>query len=141
MLAFSIDQRTFLWDVEQEVADETPATALVWTPYSWSPDGAKLAGGDRNSFSVYSLDSNETVFQTDAVVNATSRWLDDRRVIVTSGNHILLVDLESQETRELYSGLGGVTISLGGFSPDKRTLYFAMSSQPESDIWLMTLPQ
>ena len=114
--------------------------SLVWTPNSWSPDGTKLAGGDRNSFSVYSLDSNETVFQTDAV-SVSSRWLDDRRVIFTSGNQILLVDLESEETRELYSGLGGVTISLGGFSPDKRTLYFAMSSQPESDIWLMTLPQ
>ncbi len=140
MLAFSIDQRAFLWNVPQGAADETHASFVNWTPNSWSPDGTKLAGGTRESFDVYSLDTNEAVFQTDATA-VSSRWLDDHRVMFTSGNQILLLDVESRETRELYSGLSGVTISLGGFSPDKRTLYFAMSSQPESDIWLMTLPQ
>jgi hypothetical protein len=52
-----------------------------------------------------------------------------------------ILDLESEQPRPIYSALSGVTISLGGFSADKRTLYFAMSSQTESDIWVMTLPQ
>ena len=49
------------------------------------------------------------------------------------------MDLDSGESHRLLEAPRGEAINVAGFSPDRRTLYVLLSSEPESDIWLMTL--
>jgi len=108
---------------------------------AWSPDGRRLAGyairEDGRAIpdvSVYSFDSGSFT-----VVGSTLRsgeWLDDRRLVAIGDDSIVLLDIESGETRELAGEVQGLTqVRVGA---DRRTL-FALTSTSESDIWLARL--
>jgi eukaryotic-like serine/threonine-protein kinase len=114
-----------------------------WYPWSWSPDGRKIAGfkvgaGGPEGISVYSLASR----QFEKLTNFGLRpvWLSDSRRILFQDlqTRLYLLDSQSKKVREVLSGkphdLGnGVTISR-----DDRLIYFSLIAT-EADIWLMSL--
>ncbi len=114
-----------------------------WYPWSWSPDGRKLAGfkvgvAGPEGISVYSLESQQFEKLTDFGLRPI--WLSDSRRMLFQDlqARLYLLDSESKKVREVLSGtphdLGnGVTISR-----DDRLIYFSLVTT-EADIWLMTM--
>jgi Tol biopolymer transport system component/DNA-binding winged helix-turn-helix (wHTH) protein len=112
-----------------------------WFPWSWSPDGRKLAGwgvpgGRSGGISVYSLESGQYENLTDFGWGAT--WLSDsRRILFQARGKLYLVDSQSKKVREVLSvaphGIGMVTVSR-----DDSLIYFSVGTN-EADIWMMTL--
>jgi Tol biopolymer transport system component len=114
-----------------------------WFPWSWSPDGRKLAGfkvgvAGPEGISVYSLESQQFEKVTDFGLRPI--WLSDSRRMLFQDlqARLYLLDSRSKKVREILSGtphdLGnGVTISR-----DDRQIYFSLVTT-EADIWLMSL--
>jgi Tol biopolymer transport system component len=107
---------------------------------SWSPDGERLAGqgpGGSGIF-VYSFVSQEYEILVD--IPGIPVWLHDgKRLLVTQGGSLYLVDSESKQHHELLS-VAPALISRFAIrvSPDDRTIYFTRIDH-ESDIWMLTL--
>ena len=140
LLAYgNLEPRTYIIDPAKAWTDQTPrATPMEAWPRAWSEDGERLVGGGAGApMTIHSLGTDEAVEKP--WDNGSSRWLDDRRLVFTSGNEIRLLDVVTDESHVLVTGPVEGSMSVAGFSPDKRILYFSMSSEPESDIWLMTL--
>ncbi|MEX2300557.1 MAG: protein kinase [Bryobacterales bacterium] len=107
--------RTFILDPTRPWSRQTPQmlpplsedTEASFWPYSWSPDGRKLAGhlqrrGTRAGVLVYSFDSLKFERLTEA--GGAPRWLSDgRRLLFQQEEKILLVDSQSRRTREVLS--------------------------------------
>jgi Tol biopolymer transport system component len=116
-------------------------------PEAWSPDGKMLAGtsdrpiGQHAGLYLYSLESRE--FQELSVPGSglySPRWLSDsRRLLFTHEGKLFLLDIETNEHRELFRmeapALMGGRLSI---TPDNRTIYFEHIVN-ESDIWMLTL--
>ncbi len=112
-----------------------------WNPWSWSPDGRKLAGtklrgGPPGGILVYSLETQQYEQLTDFGVRPV--WLSNsRRLLFQHQGKLYLIDSQSKKVRELLSvapnEFAGVTLSR-----DDRQLYFSLVTT-EADIWLMTL--
>src|SRR5262245_54939741 len=111
-----------------------------WYPWSWSPDGRKLAGfrvgaNGPEGVSVYSLESK----QFEKLTNFGRRpvWLSDSRRMMFQDLRakLYLLDSRSKKVREILSvaphELGnGVTVSRDG-----RLIYYSLITT-EADIWL-----
>lgn len=138
LLAYgNLEPRTYIIDPAKAWTDQTPrATPMEAWPRAWSEDGL-VGGGASAPMTIHSLGTDEVL--ENPWDNGSSRWLDDRRLVFASGNEIRLLDVVTDESHVLVTGPVEGSMSVAGFSPDKRTLYFSMSSEPESDIWLMTL--
>jgi Tol biopolymer transport system component len=115
---------------------------IGWGPWSWSPDGRKLAGnilrrGPGDGILVYSLESQHYEKLTD--FGKQPVWLSDsRRLLFLHQSKLYLIDSQSKKVHEVLSvapnDFGfGVTLSR-----DDRLIYFSLASN-EADIWLMTL--
>ena len=130
------------WDEQEPVRlpplDDGDGYFVTW---SWSPDGKWLAGhgfaGAPPGIYVYSFESEEYKKLTDT--GGGPRWLSDNQTLVynTPGG-IRAVDRVSEVQWEVLPGPGS-----GGVVPspdDNRTLYYSFSPPPESDIWLIELP-
>jgi Tol biopolymer transport system component len=113
-----------------------------WSPWSWSPDGQKLAGtklrgGPPGGILVYSLETQQYEKLTDFGRNPI--WLSDsRRLLFNHQGKLYLIDSQSKKVREVLSVApnefgNGVTLSR-----DDRQLYFSLVTT-EADIWLMSL--
>ena len=103
-----------------------------------STDGSNLAGTIGEVLHIYSFTTESVIHQVEAT--DSGRWVNDSTVVYGFRNEIRLLDTASGDMRNLYTAAPGATIAIAGFSPDRRTLYLTMSSPPESDIWLLTLP-
>jgi len=143
-------QASSLWSSGTTVAPAHPAPQFLphmsdlidWVPWSWSPDGQKLAGtglraGIRGGILVYNLNSQQYEKLIDFGVHPV--WLSDsRRLLFEHQSKLYLIDSQSKKVRELLSvapnefGIG-VTISR-----DERQLYFSLVTT-EADIWLVNL--
>ena len=115
---------------------------IGWGPWSWSPDGRKLAGniqraGGPDGILVYSLETQHYERLTDFGVNPV--WFSDsRRLLFQSQGKLYLIDSRSKKVREILSVApnefgNGITLSR-----DDRQIYFSLVST-EADIWLMNL--
>jgi eukaryotic-like serine/threonine-protein kinase len=111
-----------------------------WTPYSWSPDGRRLAGGRRPAGAgiiVYSFESqlyeNLTDFGSQPV------WLSDsRRLLFLLHGKLCLLDSQSKKVQEV---LDVAPHNFGARvtpSRNDRQIYFSLVTT-EADIWLMSL--
>jgi len=107
-----------------------------WAPWSWSPDGRKLAGTGAGIV-VYSLESQQYEKLTDFGNNPV--WLSDSgRLLFKHQGKLYLVDSQSKKIHEVLSvaphdfGIGVAP------SRDNRLIYFSLLTT-EADIWLMTL--
>ena len=137
-LIYSTSQEAHILDMEARTTELLPDAPPRWSVGSWSTGGSMLAGSFDNLLSIYSLESMSVIH---AVPGANSgRWVDDNTLVYRFGNQVRLLDTASGDDRNLYTAGIDVTMSIAGFSPDRRTLYLTMSSPPESDIWLLTLP-
>jgi Tol biopolymer transport system component len=134
--------------VDETWTEQTPqflphmSDLIDWVPWSWSPDGQKLAGtglraGIRGGILVYNLNSQQYEKLIDFGVHPV--WLSDsRRLLFEHQSKLYLIDSQSKKVRELLSvapnefGIG-VTISR-----DERQLYFSLVTT-EADIWLVNL--
>jgi len=111
-------------------------------PYSWSPDGRKLAGhlnrqGRFAGILVYSLDSEKYDRLTE--VGASPRWLSDsRRLLFYHEGKIYRVDSQSRRIREVLSAAPNEIEQWYALSRDDRLIVFTLVVV-ESDVWLATL--
>jgi Tol biopolymer transport system component len=114
-----------------------------WFPWSWSPDGQKLAGfkagaGGPEGISVYSLESQ--LFEKVTDFGLRPIWLSDsRRMLFQDLNaKLYLLDSRSKKVREILSGIPHDLGNGVALSRDNRLIYFSLVTT-EADIWLMSL--
>ncbi len=113
-----------------------------WNPWSWSPDGRKLAGtklrgGPPGGILDYSLETQHYEKLTDFGGNPV--WLSDsRRLLFQHQGKLSLIDSRSKKVRELLSVAPNVFGNGVTISRDDRQIYFSLVTT-EADIWLMTL--
>ena len=127
------------WD-EQEPIQIPPIGDGRLFLTSWSPDGRWWAGngtaGAPPGIYVYSLESEEYEKLTDT--GGRPRWLSDNRTLVyNAAGGIRAVDRESKAVWDVMPGPG---LSWVVPSPDDSKLYYVAAPPPESDIWLIELP-
>jgi hypothetical protein len=114
---------------------------LSFTPWSWSPDGRKLAGWLRNredphsGIFLYSLDSKQFEKLTD--FGNRPVWLsDNRRLLFFYHDKLYLLDTRSGKTKELLSTapdqIQGLTVSR-----NSNLICFSIDIA-EADIWVAT---
>jgi len=111
-------------------------------PWSWSPDGRRLAGveittdGRYQGVLVYSFDDRR--FEKLTGSGSWPIWLQDsRRLLFPAAEKLNLIDSQSREIREILSAAPHF-LSRVSISADNRTIYFS-ADQEEGDIWLATL--
>ena len=110
-------------------------------PFSWSPDGAWLAGhyernGERG-IGVISLPSGSLTQLTD--FGWFPVWLaDSRRILFTGGQpmaqKLFLIDRTTADYREIFAP-ANASVETPGLSQDNRTIFYMHHTQ-EADIWL-----
>jgi Tol biopolymer transport system component len=114
-------------------------------PFSWSPDGRRLAGASRYGLRnrLVLLDLETRAYRTAAEDAGSPVWLpDNRRVLFAGSTHLMLLDTHTGTERRLMPlerqfDHWGRTLAL---SRDGRTLVY-LQSQTEGDIWLMTIEE
>jgi Tol biopolymer transport system component len=147
-MIYSANNRSFILDLNKSWAEQTPVplpdppdgnTFVVW---DWSQDGDKVAGtfsaGTRGigfySFSTNAFSKLAEIPETDPL--SIPSWLpDSRHIVFTKSNKILVVDVETGKTREIFAPKGGEVRS-PFVSRDGRLLYYSLHIN-ESDIWLL----
>jgi Tol biopolymer transport system component len=114
-----------------------------WFPWSWSPDGQKLAGfkvgvAGPEGISVYSLKSQQFEKVTDFGLRPI--WLSDSRRMLFQDlqARLYLLDSRSKKVREVLSGAPHDLGNGVALSRDNRQIYFTLVTT-EADIWLMNL--
>ncbi|HWM95396.1 MAG TPA: protein kinase [Thermoanaerobaculia bacterium] len=112
-------------------------------PYSWSPDGERLAGNMARldgsmmeGIGLYSLLSRTYLRWTSRGFNPV--WLPDgRRLLYVEAGKVLAFDTLTNEAREVLVPPPHSAYDAPSTSPDGRTL-FAVRAVDEGDIWLLT---
>ena len=116
-----------------------------FSPFSWSPDGAWLAGhfehDGEQGIGVLALPSVALTRLTD--LGRFPVWLaDSRRILFVDplAHELYLVDRVTSETRKIYipEGTSVEFANFASISKDNRTLFYTLFT-PESDIWLADL--
>jgi len=130
------------WAEQSPQVLPTMSDSIPWGPWSWSPDGRKLAGnilrtGASDGILVYSLEAQHYERLSD--FGRSPIWLSDsRRLLFQHQGKLYLIDSQSKKVREVLSvapnefGLGAT------ISRDDRQIYFSLVTT-EADIWLMNL--
>jgi len=142
------DSPASIIEVEKPWTEQSPqllpsmGDLIGWQPWSWSPDGRKLAGPKLRGrppggILVYSLETQQYEKLTD--FGTLPVWLSDsRRLLFQSQGKLYLIDSQSKKVREVLSVApnsfgNGVTLPR-----DDRQIYFSLVTT-EADIWLMNL--
>lgn len=119
-----------------------------FVPWSWSPDGTRLAGQasrpsrPQRGGGVWILSLKEGTHTALTDFGSTPLWLSDgRRLLFAADSRVLLVDSVSNVVRELLSfGPSRVQLAAGGgfsISRDDRRIYVAPVVR-EGDVWMAT---
>jgi Tol biopolymer transport system component len=134
--------------VDVQKPDSPPLAALPALPRgvegfivtAWSSDGKRLAGhvlgasGEPSGVLTYDLDSR--AFSTVSARGSNPRWMkDNRRLIFTQGDKLLLADVSSKNTRELAALRPLAPAGRLSLSPDGRYVYLSAAAM-EADVWL-----
>jgi Tol biopolymer transport system component/predicted Ser/Thr protein kinase len=111
-------------------------------PWSWSPDGKRLAGWQfradhpGSGIVVYSFADARYERLTDRGTNPV--WLNDnRRLLYINMGKMYLLDSRSGETRDLYS-VEPNNFTRFTLSRDNRRIYYSLFST-EANLWLLSL--
>jgi TolB protein len=136
------------WDEANLVVLPRPDAAGHFVPWSWSPDGRRLAGfrrpvpGQRAepAILVLSVDTGEYTKVPCEAQQPPPVWLPDgRRLVYAAQNRLLLLDLTTGRSRQLLdAGPGRLELAAGGgFAVSAATghIYIAPVLR-EGDIWL-----
>jgi Tol biopolymer transport system component len=152
-----LEDRWFLADASLPWKEQEPQPLPPWNDEdgifnvsAWSPDGKWLSGSflsrvderfHYEGFGVHSLETGEyeRLLEKDEPEGGfSSLWLSDgRRLLLSNGEKVFLLDRETRQYREIYSAEPD-SVSLKRLSKDDRTLYWLRSSN-QADIWMLTL--
>jgi Tol biopolymer transport system component len=125
---------------EPVVLPEPPPSIARFVVMSWSPDGATLAGQNDNpgrGIVTYSFMTGEYEHLTD--FGEWPVWLSDnqRILFVADGSAYFTVDLDTGETREIFSSASDV------LGPPRKSAtgneVFFTRRRTGADVWLLTL--
>jgi Tol biopolymer transport system component len=132
-----------VWDRQTPVPLPAKGDDDAWPEIMiWSPDGRWLAGGtvvgQTGGIVLYSLEKEEYRKLTDG--GRAPVWTRDARGLLfsTDSGAVHLVDIETEETREILPAGESARYMVVGVSPDARVIYVARG-EGEADIWLVTL--
>jgi Tol biopolymer transport system component len=145
------DQRMFFFDPRVDWDQQTPtrienvSAHLLFSPWSWSPDGTELAGDaqlpDRPSgpLVVYSLATGRFTRLYESGSSRSPLWLNDgRRLLFLEESKVMLIDRVSHATRELMSVAPDSLDGRWSITRDNRTIFLERHIE-QADIWLMRL--
>ncbi|HKX84197.1 MAG TPA: protein kinase [Pyrinomonadaceae bacterium] len=111
---------------------------VVW---DWSPDGKKLLGviqeGAKRHIGYFDMESNEYRIIVDGVNEVPSWFPDSRHFVYSRGSKVFITEIESGETKELFSN-PEVEVRSPFVSRDGKLLYYTAGNS-ESDIWLLDI--
>ena len=140
--------------LRKELPSTSPEPAAVggldFWPFSWSPDGARIAGALRRSdgtpqgLAAYVVATKK--YEVVPNVVADSLWMvptwlgDSRRLIVRDSHGISIVDATTGATRRLLAVRGYAVGRSVGVSRDNRWVTYTETGT-EGDIWIATLRQ
>lgn len=150
-LAFAGPESALVIDVAKPWKEQLPQRVVVppelgarFYPWSWSPDGSKLAGALLKHDGVtvvglgaYSLESQQLERLSQIGYNPV--WLADSRRLLAQDHRgkLYFIDSESGKSRQILSvaphSLIGITLPR-----DNRRMYFSVRVS-EADIWLASL--
>jgi eukaryotic-like serine/threonine-protein kinase len=116
--------------------------AALLLPWSWSPDGRKIAGfqlrADNTLGGVFEYLPESHQFKQLSENGKGPVWLkDSRRLLMADQGNVELMDTGTGKTRIILS-LGKVRIDGLAVSPDDHTIYL-VRTLTDSDVWMMTL--
>jgi hypothetical protein len=147
-LAAPDDTKLFVMDPRVDWKDQTPtvisrvvAPGLTFMPRSWSPDGQQLAGTAtaerfQGPLVIYSFATRRFIRLYDSPDADSPLWLNDgHRLIFHDKSRLMLIDSQTQVTRELMS-IAPDTMDLSWVTRDNRAVYFVRRVE-QADIWLM----
>ena len=141
-------------DPRVDVNAQTPSTApefvapdVDFNPWSWSPDGAELAGTAggpptyRGALVLYSLAARRFTPLYESRTAVSPIFLKDgRRLLVQEGSKIMLLDRVTHAARALMSVAPDTMDLRWSITRDNRTIYFVRQVE-QADIWLMRSKQ
>jgi Tol biopolymer transport system component len=150
-LAFATPESALVVEVAKPWKEQSPNRIVVppelgarFYPWSWSPDGRKLAGAllkpdgvSVAGLGIYSLESQQLERLPQIAYNPV--WLGDSRRLLAQNHRgeLYLIDTQSRKSRVILSvaphSLAGTTLSR-----DNRRLYVSVRVS-EADIWLAIL--
>ena len=141
---FIFDTRKPWKDQSPQELPAPPEPAALFTAWSWSPDGRKLAGGLSRTdgtflgVTVYFMESRKYDRLT-PLGSFVMHWLrDGRRILFHHEGKLYLIDTLSRKVHEVLSVTPHEIHYYFGFSPDNRVIVFTLDAT-EADIWLGTL--
>ena len=123
-----------------EILPKSPASMNgFFIPTSWSPDGRRLVGVLFQRPGIFTYDFVTHQYQKVAEEGTFAQWLNDGRLVYSSPLKVLLLNLATKSTTELYSTSPPDQLTGVSLSADNRTLIF-LRRATESDIWIAGLP-
>jgi eukaryotic-like serine/threonine-protein kinase len=150
-LVHTTPDNALVMEIAKSSNEQSPRPAVVrpefgarFYPWSWSPDGRKLAGAllkpDGMSvlgLGIYSLETQRLRRLPEFKYNPV--WLGDSRRLLLQDHRgkLYLADGESSNSREILS-VAPHSITGAALSRDNRRIYFSVLVS-EADIWLATL--
>ncbi len=138
------DNTVILFDPFRDWDEQTPEELPLlgkdedFNALSWSPDGARLVGTRRQEILrsggiiVYDIEAKQ--YQQVLPFGRGPRWIDSQRTLFTDAGRGLILDVRTQQTREVEDVFAG----RGTLSPRNNRIFFSLLEQ-ESDIWMLTL--
>ncbi|HET6371728.1 MAG TPA: protein kinase [Candidatus Polarisedimenticolia bacterium] len=148
-LAFSDKEDAWIAELNATADDATARElpriepTLAFLPWSFSPDGSKLAGAATliatgGNAGLFTYDIASGAYQKLDAAGATPVWLSDgRRLLYARDGGIWLMDTASGKTHEVMKPAGEIPSGVS-LSSDDRVMTF-IETESEGDIWQMTL--
>jgi len=121
--------------------DETGAgsggTSATFEAWSWSPDGATLAGTARG---IVLYDVGGKAYRRLTDFGERPVWMPDgRRLLFTADRKVYIADAGGGSPRAIYAAApAGISPGIG-VAPDGRTLYLSLLASPD-EVWTLTPP-
>jgi serine/threonine protein kinase len=147
-MIYSVNSQSYIIDLSKNWGDQIPVPipkhpdGYSFNVWDWSPDGNKVAGtfsAGMRAVGVYSFETNSFQIVAEnplpAPLAIPSWHPDSRHILFTNGNKIVLANIDTKKTRELFAPRMGEVRS-PFISRDGRLLYYSMHIS-ESDVWLL----
>ena len=149
-IALSARDGAYLLDAQARTPDGStrplrgPGAGLTFEPWGWSPDGRELVGAVRShdgattGMALLAL-ADGTYRELPAIAGpGAAQFLPGGRLVVGTGDRLVLLDLRSGVIREIAKATAGQRIEWLSLSQDGRWLAW-LESADESDIWIAEL--
>jgi dipeptidyl aminopeptidase/acylaminoacyl peptidase len=130
-----IDPRTPWQEQTPQVLPEVPAGKRFFRPYSWSPDGRRVAGDFYVGSELVVYDVQRQEYGIVAPAGDNPAWAGDDRLVYTHGRDLRLLDVRTGRSAILLTVDENEELAAVRVTADARFIYLAIAVS-ESDIWL-----